>query len=65
MDLDLGTGSEIYLINYKVNGKSGHTVLCPNAVDFFWDALKKKHKLKEIKSFWYEKVKVVGISNYY
>lgn len=63
--VDFGFGSEIYLIEYDVNGIKGKTTMCPNCQELFWVFLKRKHKLNKIKSFNYKILKEIGKSFYY
>ena len=63
--LDLGFGSQIYLIEYWVNDTYGKGVMCPNNADFFWLWVKRKHNIKTIRQFRFNIIKQVGTSNVY
>jgi len=62
---DLGFGSDIFFIEYKVNGIHGRTSMCPNAAELFWPFLKEKHGIKRIYEFEYKILKNLGKSSYY
>ena len=61
-ECDLGFGSEIFWVEYVVNGIRDTTSLCPNAAHLFWEWLKRKHSIKTIKTFEYKIIKQIGES---
>ena len=65
LEIDFGTGSEIYWISYTVNDQPGKTTMCPNAPNLTITDIHRKHKLKKIVSFQYEIIKQIGLSQYY
>ena len=59
----LGTGSEIFWIEYICNGTTGKTSMCPNAPELTWMDMTRKYGT--IKTFEFKILKQLGKSQYY
>lgn len=65
VNVDLGFGSQIYWVEYWVNGIYGKTSMCPNCPELFWTDIRRKHNIKTIRQFRFNIIKQIGTSNVY